>query len=287
MKKVRNLIAAAKELSSAEDENLTRALYNLICYSPKIPLRLHQQQLLEEATTFRVEVYDEHFAKGPMVVNGFKWGRGSYKVLLTHGWGSKALDFVELITELRTYDDLEIIAFDAPGNGSSEGELTNLLLYMKAVIAVSARYGVPDAFIGHSLGAMANILAADELEPDNPQLLISISPLIKIKEHFVSIMRSVNASDKAQDDFFTSFQLKFNVPADHFDLVNLYSTQRKHLVLYDPDDPVSPQNYLLEFLSKNPGIESVSFDQVGHERMHRDPQVIKEVVKFLVKNRDS
>ncbi|HEY0770741.1 MAG TPA: alpha/beta hydrolase, partial [Sphingobacteriaceae bacterium] len=203
------------------------------------------------------------------------------------GWGSKALDFVELITELRKYDDLEIIAFDAPGNGSSEGELTNLLLYMKAVIAVSGRYGVPDAFIGHSLGAMANILAADELEGDNPKLLISISPLIKIKEHFVSIMTSVNASEKAQNNFFSSFQFRFNVPADHFDLVTLYSSQRKHLVLYDPDDPVSPQNYLLEFLSKNPGIESISFDHIGHERMHRDPQVIKEVVTFVIGNRDN
>ncbi len=55
------------------------------------------------------------------------------KLLITTGWGSKAADFSELIQALRAIDDLEIIAFDAPGNGSSEGELSNLLLFIFSV----------------------------------------------------------------------------------------------------------------------------------------------------------
>ena len=287
MKKIKSLILAAKELSSADNENLNIALWNLICYSPRMPLRLHQQELLEEASTFQVQVYDEHFNQGRLQVNGFKWGNGSYKVLLTHGWGSKALDFHELITVLKEYEDLEIYAFDAPGNGSSEGELTNLLLYVEAIKSVIAKFGMANAFIGHSLGAMANILAVSGFKSNQPPLLVSIAPLIKLKEHFVSIMTNVNASEKAQNEFFRSFQSKFNVFADTLNLDALYSNNLKHFLAYDPGDTVSPHKHLIEFLSKNPEIKNSKFDNIGHEKMHKDAQVIGEVVKFIMENRVS
>ena len=65
MKHVKQLLYIARELSSKESDGpeLNTALWNLICYSPKWPNRLYQQQLLEEATCFNVHVYDEFFSK--------------------------------------------------------------------------------------------------------------------------------------------------------------------------------------------------------------------------------
>lgn len=79
--------------------------------------------------------------------------------MITHGWGLKAADFTELITGLNENKDLQTIAFDAPGNGSSEGKLSNLLLFVQAVKAVVFHYGPPAVIIGHSLGAMADVIA--------------------------------------------------------------------------------------------------------------------------------
>ena len=109
-----------------------------------MPVRLQQEQLLNEAEKFSLRVSDDYFAKKDLLFNGFKWGNGSRKVLITHGWGSKAADFSEIITGLKRVNDLEIIAFDAPGNGSSEGELSNLLLFSEAVKAIILNYGKPD-----------------------------------------------------------------------------------------------------------------------------------------------
>src|SRR5690242_3522676 len=130
MKKLKQIFTEVKTNSSHTKDELNQLLWQLICYSPKMPVRFQQQQLLDEAEKFTLQAKDEFFAHKNLNFNGFKWGNGNHKVLITHGWGSKTADFTELITELRKIDDLEVIAFDAPGNGSSEGDLSNLLLYV-------------------------------------------------------------------------------------------------------------------------------------------------------------
>jgi hypothetical protein len=77
-------------------------LWQLICYSPKMSPRLQQQQLLDEAQKFTLPVDDPHFAKSVLNFNGFIWGDGSKKVLISHGWGSKAIDFDEVIYRVKS-----------------------------------------------------------------------------------------------------------------------------------------------------------------------------------------
>jgi len=272
----------AKELSQSEDSGLQGTLRDLIFYSPKFPARLQQQQLLNEAETFKVTIHDPHFAKGDLNVNCFRWGNGKRKVLLTHGWGSKAADFSELISTLKANTEFEIIAFDASGNGSSEGELTNLLLFARAVEAIVAQHGTPEILIGHSLGCMANALAMQSF-PEKVKVLISLAPLIRLKEHFVGTLNSVNVPQYAQDTFFEEFAKIFNANAEDFTLSALYQRQPElfHLLAYDVNDKVSPVEYMREFLALHPGIKTVAFDDIGHEKMFKDARVIEEIMKAV------
>jgi len=282
MKNLKALLIKAKELSQGEDSGLPDTLRDLIFYSPKFPARLKQQQLLNDAETFNVIIHDPHFAKGDLEVNCFRWGNGKRKVLLTHGWGSKAADFSELITDLRAHPDLEIIAFDAPGNGSSEGKLTNLLLFARAVEAIVAQHGTPEILIGHSLGCMANAIAMQNF-PEKVKVLISLAPLIQLKEHFVGTLNSVNIPQYAQDAFFEEFSKIFNVNAEDFTLTALYQRQPElvHLLAYDVNDKVSPVEYMREFLSLHPGIKTVKFDDIGHEKMLKDERVVEAIIASL------
>jgi pimeloyl-ACP methyl ester carboxylesterase len=281
MKKLRQIIAQIKTTTSATDE-FSELIWQLICYSPKMPVRLQQEQLLNEAEKFNLAVEDEYFAKKELTFNGFKWGNGSKKLLITHGWGSKAADFTEMITALKDINDLEIIAFDAPGNGSSEGELSNLLLYVQAIKAIASKYGNPDIVIGHSLGAIANVIALKELEY-MPSLLISIAPLIRLKENFEDSMNAVGIIRSEQDKFLESFENKFHRPASYYNLNDWYSfdTQFKHWLAYDPNDQISTYSYLEEFLNANQAIISQNYDDVGHERMIKSPQVINDMVEKI------
>ena len=204
MKKLKQIITQVLAFPKGKPGELNDLLWQLICYSPKMPVRLQQEQLLNEAEKFSLKVNDDYFANKELLFNGFKWGNGQRKVLITHGWGSKAADFTEIIIALKKVGDLEIIAFDAPGNGSSEGELSNLLLFTEATKAIILKYGKPDIVIGHSLGAMANVMALNELMII-PSLLISIAPLIRLKENFEASMTFAEVPLEAQESFLKSF----------------------------------------------------------------------------------
>ena len=121
MKKLKQIITDVKALiETQQKDELDKMLWQLICYPPRMPLRLQQEQLLNEAEKFSVTIYDEYFTLKNLKINAFKWGSGKHKVLISHGWGSKAADFAELITALRQNPALQIIAFDGPACGSSE-----------------------------------------------------------------------------------------------------------------------------------------------------------------------
>jgi pimeloyl-ACP methyl ester carboxylesterase len=285
LKTLRQIITQVKTQLTASPDELNALLWQLICYSPKMPVRFQQEQLLNEAEKFSLRVNDDYFANKELLFNGFKWGNGRRKLLITHGWGSKAADFAEIITALKEVDDLEIIAFDAPGNGSSEGELSNLLLYVLAVKAIAHKYGAPDIFIGHSLGAMANVIALSELEITT-SVLISIAPLIRLKENFEASMNAVEIPQAAQDRFLESFEEKFGKPASYYNLNDWYSSgqQLNHWLAYDQNDRISTYNYLEEFLNNNPSIKIRNYDGVGHERIVKSEEVINDLVKIVKAN---
>lgn len=79
MKKLKQIISQIKTLSAGQAENLNPWLWQLICYSPKMPLRSVQEPLLNESTEFSLKVQDEYFAKNEVVFKGFKWGEGKNK----------------------------------------------------------------------------------------------------------------------------------------------------------------------------------------------------------------
>ncbi|SDE38127.1 alpha/beta fold hydrolase [Pedobacter soli] len=275
MKRLKQLIGDLKQQQGNPDAALMR---EFIFYSPKMPLRLHQEQLIAESKQFSLPVFDTYFTRSEISINCFSWGKGKRKVLLTHGWASKALDFYELILALLKNDDLEVIAFDAPGNGSSVSEFSNLMLYADSVKSIALNYAQPDVLIGHSLGGMANVIAVQELAIQ-PQLLVSIAPLIRLKENFEQSLDSVNIASKDQAIFFANFEQEFPVPASYFNLTNLYQLKNdiNHFLAFDPEDHISPYPFLKEFLDKYPSITSKSFEDVGHYKILKSVEVIEDI----------
>ncbi|MDB5022679.1 MAG: Alpha/beta hydrolase family protein [Mucilaginibacter sp.] len=276
MKKLKQIFTEVKTNLYHTPDELNQLLWQLICYSPKMPVRFHQQQLLDEAEKFTLKAKDDYFAHRELDFKGFKWGTGKYKVLITHGWGSKAADFAEMITALREIDNLEIIAFDAPGNGTSEGELSNLLLFIEAVKAIMLNYGSPDIFIGHSLGGMANMLVIKETMV-KPSLLISLAPLIRLKENFEASMSAADVPCPAQEAYLKSFETHFGKPADHYNLIDRYNFGGRHWLAYDQNDLISPYLYMEEFLNTNRSIERHNYENAGHEKIIKSLEMIKDL----------
>ncbi|MFD2288709.1 alpha/beta fold hydrolase [Pedobacter petrophilus] len=276
MKRLKQLTNSLKTTAENPDDGQMR---EFIFYSPKMPLRIHQEELVAAAKIFTLAVYDPYFTQSNLEINCFSWGIGKIKILLTHGWASKALDFYELIVELLKMDDVEVIAFDAPGNGSSGSDLSNLMFYTDAVKSIASNYTQPDFVIGHSLGSMANVIALQDLNL-SPKMLISIAPLIRLKEKFAQSLTSVGIAAVHQDRFFDNFAKEFPVRASYFNLVNLYEENRNfnHFVAFDPEDDISTYPFLKEFLDKFPDINATAYEGVGHYKILKSNEVINDIV---------
>ena len=282
MKKLKQIVEDIKLLDGSDPEQLQQLLWKLICYSPKMPGRLHQQQLTDSAEKDQLKVYDEYFSHSELTFNTFRWGNGPVKVLLTHGWGSKAIDFSELIHALLQNPDIEVRAFDAPGNGSSEGELSNLILFADAVKQMQRTFGMPDVMIGHSLGGMANAMVIDQTA-QYPKVLISIAPLVNLTENFRTTMSMTGITEAAQLHFFKSFEELYGIHTDRFLLNDMYgfAGEVKHLLVYELNDFISPADYIHAFLREHPEISVSQYADTSHAKIIADPRVIAEIGQFI------
>lgn len=280
MKRFKQIVADLKaNIADKKFDDLTPLLWQFVCYPPKIPLRLHQQQLLDKSQKFAVTVDDPYFTNTKLNINGFKWGSGKNRILISHGWGSKAADFTELINALLELPGTEIIAFDAPANGSSEGDLSNLLLFKGAVRSVITETGNPNVAIGHSFGAMANVVALHELGL-KPKLLVSIAPFILLQENFIKNMTAVGVPRSSQQAFLDDFKKQYGIYPSHYNMPDLYhfDASLNHWLAYDDADMMLPNTYLQNFLSTHPSIRTKNFSGAGHERIIKLPAVLEDVV---------
>lgn len=108
----------------------------------------------------------EHAERGTMTVRGrevvtYSWGRGGETVLLVHGWRGRAAQFGAIVRELRA-EGLRVVAFDAPANGDSAGQHTDIRDYVAAIEELQRRHGMFRTIIGHSFGSLATLTAVRE-----------------------------------------------------------------------------------------------------------------------------
>jgi pimeloyl-ACP methyl ester carboxylesterase len=283
MKILKQIISEIKNTPNEDSEKLQDLILRYICYAPKMPLRIFQENLLERAEKNTLQVHDEYFSGEQLNFQSFKWGSGSRKILLTHGWGSKTGDLYDIIIALEQIPDIEIIAFDAPGNGSSEGELSSLLLFIEGVKAMIAHYGIPEVTIGHSLGATANIIALKQLEI-HPKQFISIAPLINLGKNFEASMDAIDIAKVIQNSFFERFEERFKKPVSTYNLVDwsaFTTDSSKHWVAYDEKDLVSPYQYMNTFFNANSSIDFTNYHDAGHERIIKSPDMIQDLLRIL------
>lgn len=273
MKTYKQRILQVKQAQNHQE--LMAALWNYNSFPIRLPSRPHQKALLEQAVPFSMQAPDPYFAKKDLTFNGYIWGTGSKKIYFTHGWSSKAADFTEIITTLKELDDVQIIAFDALGNGTSEGELSNLMLYVKPLEAIINKYGMPAILIGHSLGVMANIVALKEFQ-QQPELLISITPVIELEQNFTGMMNYAEVTAENQLNWFKDFNDNYKLPVSYFDLKKLYSlpASTKQIVFYDQNDELLSYGQLSEFLKQQPQIIAKDLNGAGHYKILKDQGLI-------------
>ena len=217
------------------------------------------------------------------LVKGFRWNQGgSRKILVCHGFESTCINFDRYISGLIKHN-CEVIAFDAPAHGKSEGKRINIPMYVDLLRKINQNYGPIEGFLGHSFGGLAISHYLETLEDNELIRTVLIAPATE--------------SVRAIDNFFNQLQLDSEVRKEFDDLItrannkppSWYSVSRaaEHvkaqvLFLQDKNDLQTPYSDVVPIMKKNlPNFRFVISEGLGHSKIYREPETVNTVMEFL------
>jgi len=178
--------------------------------------------------------------------NGYKivtyhWGNSGPKVLLSHGWNSKILDFRRMIEALLDHG-YQVEGIDMKGHGLSDGKHTTIPEFRDLLKSHYLANGEYDTVIGYSLGGIAAGLMLSELsssiQPNN-LFLIASPPYV---HYFLrDIINEIGCNERVYTSFCRLFEKHFSEEVDYFDLRNKdanLNAMNLHLIYDEHDETV-------------------------------------------------
>jgi len=211
----------------------------------------------------------------------YRWGNGSRRVLLVHGWAGKAAQYFNFIPYL-VEADFEVISFDAPAHGRSSGELASGPAFARAAREVVDAAGSVDFAIAHSLGAAALSIAISRgMHVEKAVLLAPMAFVMPLLNDFMT-SRDMRVDEREQ--LTSMFQNRYrNKVISVPDMARNFQT--RVLILHDPEDQELPYKQAEAIAEAWPDAELVNTPNVGHWRILRSKEVIERSIAFLKNSR--
>lgn len=224
------------------------------------------------------------FSMNGKVVRGYRCNPGKMnKILLLHGFSSNCQNFGHYVQPLIN-KNYEVLAFDAPAHGASDGVTINAIEYSQMIIRIIELYGPVHGFIAHSFGGLAVCLALETL-PTNPDtklvLLAAATETTTAIDIAFSIIGLKNKLlRKTFDDII--FETSGREPSWYSIRRALNNIKAKVLWIHDKDDDITPFADVLQVQKDHhPNVRFIITEQLGHRKIYRDAGVINEVINFF------
>lgn len=223
------------------------------------------------------------FSLDGLQIKGFHWlpeKPNGQKVLVVHGFSSYGYKFEKYVQPLLSAG-FEVFLFDAPAHGLSEGKIINALIYKKCLAAIDEQFGKMDAFIAHSLGGLATSLLAEELQGNRK--LVLIAPATETRTAVQGFYKMFKIKEPVRQEFELMIERMTGKTMDHFSIKRVMrNIQLPVLWIHDQQDRICPYADTLPVQKEgHPHIRFYITEGLGHNKIYRDQQVIKNVIGFL------
>ncbi len=209
----------------------------------------------------------------------YHWSGKGPKIVLVHGWSSRATNFYEIIEKL-TLSDYDVYAFDAVAHGESKGIITNIPELIKTLEELVQEWGPVEAILGHSGGGFASAYVVAQ----NPQIkkLILISPFNKVTDVFKKYFEMIQLGEKARLLMIGYFnKLTGKKVQELSGELSAQAIRAKTLVIHDRNDKEVQVEDSIDIAKNLKNGQLILTEGLGHRRILRDEMVINELVNFL------
>ncbi|GAA0543014.1 alpha/beta fold hydrolase [Chitinophaga japonensis] len=258
-----------------------RVIYSMYSTPPKRKLRSTQLAVRDTALVEKASVSRYPFDERPLRLMLYRWGSSGKKVLLLHGWGGSPFDFKQMIHAL-VAAGYEVITFDAPAHGASQGKQTNLVQWMHVLEQLLERSGEVHGVIGHSMGGLNAALTLVHKPVQVPRLVMvsaAVSAPVVFNETFQMFRIPPQVMPRLRQLISERLQSDL-LQLDLFRHIDRIKAGRI-LVAYDENDHLVKQEQIDTFLQQYPSIQSLKIKGEGHFRIMRNEAVISRVLAFL------
>lgn len=216
----------------------------------------------------------------------YEWNpAGQRTVLLVHGWEHRA-SFWGAMAHGLVQAGYRVVALDGPAHGASAGQRATLVSFAGAVQAVADAVGPVHAAVAHSFGAACTVGVPVHFNRAQtgrlPRLVLMSAPSStrKVAERFADLLQMPYKVVERMAGF---IQEQFGRNAESFSLLaaGRHFPADRALLLHDYDDLNVPFQEGQEIAAQWPSLEFRPTAGLGHNRIMRDPGVVRQVVEFL------
>lgn len=262
-------------ISALSTQKAAENAFRLFC-TPQKRVKLHNAHVVSAAEILTVKV-------NGLKICGYRWNAHAHKkVLIIHGFESSAVNFEAYIQPF-IEKGYEVVAFDAPAHGISEGKQIILPLYKAVIEAIFKSYGPFNVYMAHSLGGLAVTHFLQDAVHDKNTKLILIAPAAKITSVMDRFFRLLKLNSEVRDAFDKLSEDVTGVnPADAAILPTLGKIHANILWLHDTDDDITPYRDVKKIRTSDfPNIKFIISSGLGHRKIYRDEQSIKAILEFV------
>ncbi len=227
-----------------------------------------------------------HFHLNHKKMNGYRWNHPKpRKVLILHGFGSAAHKFEDYAIKLID-KGFEVLAFDAPAHGHSEGNTTNAVEYCEMIKEVMEKFGPIAYFIAHSFGGISLSLALEQVKHSAGTKLVFIAPATETTSAVDGAFKMLKLTNATVRNEFDKLIFEYSGrQTEWFSMRRaMHHINATVLWIHDEDDDVTPWTDALKVKEDNhPNIKFLLTKGLGHRKIYRDPDIQNRVVEFLAK----
>ena len=211
----------------------------------------------------------------------WRWGsRHAPLVVLAHGWGGYAAQMRAFVFPLLSAG-FQVVAYDQPAHGVSEGRLTGLPDFADVLADISWHYGGAHALVAHSLGAAAAGLALANGKMRFEKIVL-VSPPADLVGYSRRFARWHWMPEAIRRTMQTAIEERYGVTWENLEVARLAPRLRAPaLVIHDRDDRMVPWTQGAHVAQLWPGARLMSTDGLGHLRILRDDAVTKAAADFI------
>ena len=211
----------------------------------------------------------------------WRWGaHDAPLVVLAHGWGGYAAQMRAFVYPLLAAG-YQVLAYDQPAHGVSEGSLTGLPDFADLLTDLSWHHGGAYGFIGHSLGASAGALALAHRRARFERVVLVSPPadLVGYSRRFARWHWMPEAVRRAMQ---SAIEERYGVLWENLEVAHLAPRlQTPALVIHDRDDRHVPWTQGAQVARLWSGARLMSTDGLGHGRVLKDETVTRAAADFI------